>query len=127
MSSIPGVINLDIVLRNYVTLFKVGLTKPGSSLFNSLTRLGLVQYGACWPLLSPSPENKKNLTLILKSFLFFLKRKLFLHFVNGNTKKSSLYLRKQSFLIFQETETLKNFGRTFQAQNIRKPTLNKIS
>ena len=25
MSSIPGVINLDIVLRNYVTLFKVGL------------------------------------------------------------------------------------------------------
>ena len=49
------------------------------------------------------------LTLMLIKFLYFLKRKLFLYFGNGNPERKFLYFRKGNFLIFLETKTLKNF------------------
>ena len=49
------------------------------------------------------------LALIIRSFLYFLKRKLFLYFGRRKPRKNSLYFRKRNFLIIQETETLKNF------------------
>ena len=100
-------------------------------------------------LFSPSSENKKNppflhlldqisdtpekwnfLTLILKNFLHFLKRKLFLCFEKRKPRKSSLYFREWIFLLFWETETLKKslyFRRKLpNLKNGTKPILKKF-
>ena len=52
------------------------------------------------------------LALILKIFLYFLKRKLFLYFGKMKLLKFFLYFRKRNFLIFQEV--------TFHAQKMKK-------
>ena len=100
-------------------------------------------------LFSPSSKNKKNppslqlldqisytpekwnfLTLILKNFLHFLKRKLFLCFEKRKPRKSSLYFREWIFLLFWETETLKKslyFRRKLpNLKNGTKPILKKF-
>ena len=65
--------------------------------------------------LNPSSKNKKSSyvslyfgkwnfpALILRNFLHFLKRKLFLYFGKRKPRKNSLHFRKRNFLIFQET------------------------
>ena len=45
----------------------------------------------------------------IKIRLYFLKRKLFLHYLTFTLLKNYLYFREQNFLIFQETENLKSF------------------
>ena len=44
----------------------------------------------------------------IKIFFYILSKKLFLYFGKWKHWKNSLYFRKQNFLIFHETETLKN-------------------
>ena len=46
------------------------------------------------------------LTLILRYFLYFLYRKLFLYFRKWKPRKNSLYFRKRNFLTFQEVSFL---------------------
>ena len=46
--------------------------------------------------------------LILKNFLYFLKRKLFLYFGKRRLQKKILLFRKWNFLIFQKMEIPKN-------------------
>ena len=55
------------------------------------------------------PRKWDFLTLILKSFLYFLKRRLFLYFGNGNLQKFLTFCQKKNFLIFRETETPRKF------------------
>ena len=111
--------------------------------------------------LCPSSKNKKIhpekifytpgkwnfLTLILKDFLYFLKKNLFLYFKkwktpkeipytfskesfsyiseSGNPKKDFLYFRKQNFLIFQETSYIS--GSNFPSPKNKKTHSEKMS
>ena len=55
------------------------------------------------------PE-KISYTLIFKTFLYFLKRKLFLYFREWTRRKKILiFSQKKTLLIFRETEAPKNF------------------
>ena len=66
-------------------------------------------------LSSPSSKNKKihsekvSNILILKSFLYFLKRKLFLNFRERKPRKILILSQKKAFVIFRETETPKKY------------------
>ena len=58
------------------------------------------------------------LALILKDFLYFLKRKLLLYFGKRKFRKNSSYFRKRNFLLFQETS-----GRNFPSSKNEKSPL----
>ena len=64
----------------------------------------------------------------IKKFLIFSEKKAYVS-GNRNLKKNFLYFRKWNFLIFQETETLKNFlylASNFLRSKRKKNPLKKI-
>ena len=64
---------------------------------------------------------KRNfLALKLTNFLYFLKRKTLFYFEKHKSRKNSLYLRKQNFLIFQEA--FHNFPRSKNEKNFSEKT-----
>ena len=76
--------------------------------------------------ISYTPGKWNFLALIMKNFLYFFKRKLFLYFGKRRSQKDSLYFRKWKFLIFQEIQTLKSFlysGSNFPRSKNEKNTL----
>ena len=82
-------------------------------------------------LSSPSSKNKKihsekvsNIP-ILKSFLYFLKRKLFLYFRQRKPRKILILSQKKAFVIFREKETQKKYF-IFQ-EELPNPHKQKIS
>ena len=69
------------------------------------------------------------LDLILKNFLYFLKRKFLLYFKKQKPKKYCLYFRKQNSYNSVNRNSKKPFifsEVTFRAQNIKKATLKKL-
>ena len=69
-------------------------------------------------LLDPGSKNKKNpprkiflITVILKNFLHFLKRKLFLYFRKWKPRKNFFYfLKRKLFFVFWEMELFHILG-----------------
>ena len=69
------------------------------------------------------------LDLILKNFLYFLKRKFLLYFKKQKPKKYCLYFRKQNSYnsVNRNSKKLFIFSEvTFRGQNIKKATLKKL-
>ena len=77
-------------------------------------QLNVLQNSYLAHFLSPSLKNERSsyislyfrksnfLALILRNFLYFLKRKLFLYFGTQKPRKNSLYFRKRNFIKFEE-------------------------
>ena len=63
------------------------------------------------------------LPLILKISYFFLEKKLFLYFGNQKPRKNTLHLRKQNFLIFQETSYIRILS---ELEKLKTPTSEKF-
>ena len=103
-------INFNNITGSKSPVFPSFDTNSPPAKFQTLTKGELL--GA---LLSEKKERKK---FILRKFLIFKEMGISYIFLkesvsyisgNGNHEKSSLYFRKRNFLIFQETETIKNF------------------